>query len=86
MSRLGSVDRPAVVRVQTEEVGQEILAVCREQGWQVIVGIEPDKPEDLSDFHRLLNPIHPARALPTPGRNDPCHCDSGKKFKKCHGA
>jgi len=20
------------------------------------------------------------------GRNDPCHCDSGKKFKKCHGA
>jgi methionyl aminopeptidase len=21
----------------------------------------------------------------TPGRNDPCHCGSGKKFKKCHG-
>ena len=21
-----------------------------------------------------------------PGRNDPCHCGSGKKFKKCHGA
>lgn len=20
-----------------------------------------------------------------PGRNDPCWCDSGKKFKKCHG-
>ena len=19
------------------------------------------------------------------GRNDPCHCDSGKKFKHCHG-
>jgi len=19
------------------------------------------------------------------GRNDPCHCDSGLKFKKCHG-
>ncbi|MDP3277757.1 MAG: SEC-C metal-binding domain-containing protein [Deltaproteobacteria bacterium] len=26
------------------------------------------------------------RALPTLGRNDPCHCGSGKKFKKCHGA
>ncbi len=23
---------------------------------------------------------------PTIGRNDPCHCGSGKKFKKCHGA
>ena len=20
------------------------------------------------------------------GRNDPCPCDSGKKFKRCHGA
>ena len=26
------------------------------------------------------------RVVPTPGRNDPCHCGSGKKFKKCHGA
>jgi hypothetical protein len=23
---------------------------------------------------------------PQIGRNDPCHCGSGKKFKKCHGA
>ena len=23
---------------------------------------------------------------PTIGRNDPCPCGSGKKFKKCHGA
>ncbi|MEK7744674.1 MAG: SEC-C metal-binding domain-containing protein [Elusimicrobiota bacterium] len=22
---------------------------------------------------------------PDIGRNDPCHCGSGKKFKKCHG-
>jgi len=20
------------------------------------------------------------------GRNDPCHCGSGRKFKRCHGA
>ena len=25
------------------------------------------------------------RVEPTPGRNDPCPCGSGKKFKKCHG-
>ncbi len=25
------------------------------------------------------------RVEPTLGRNDPCHCGSGKKFKKCHG-
>ncbi|MGD9763943.1 MAG: preprotein translocase subunit SecA [Candidatus Binatia bacterium] len=28
----------------------------------------------------------PRRDLPKVGRNDPCHCGSGKKFKKCHGA
>jgi uncharacterized protein len=26
------------------------------------------------------------RVGPQPGRNDPCPCGSGKKFKKCHGA
>ena len=28
----------------------------------------------------------PARAEPSPGRNDPCPCGSGRKFKVCHGA
>jgi preprotein translocase subunit SecA len=28
----------------------------------------------------------PATAGPRIGRNDPCPCGSGKKFKKCHGA
>ena len=28
----------------------------------------------------------PVRAEPTPGRNDPCPCGSGRKFKVCHGA
>jgi uncharacterized protein YecA (UPF0149 family) len=28
----------------------------------------------------------PHRAPPKVGRNDPCPCGSGKKFKHCHGA
>ncbi|MCA1588221.1 MAG: preprotein translocase subunit SecA [Chloroflexi bacterium] len=28
----------------------------------------------------------PARSGPKLGRNDPCYCGSGKKFKRCHGA
>jgi SEC-C motif domain protein len=28
----------------------------------------------------------PVRAEPKAGRNDPCPCGSGKKFKRCHGA
>jgi preprotein translocase subunit SecA len=26
------------------------------------------------------------REEPKVGRNDPCPCGSGKKYKKCHGA
>ncbi|MFN3414561.1 MAG: SEC-C metal-binding domain-containing protein, partial [Thermoanaerobaculum sp.] len=26
------------------------------------------------------------RTVPKVGRNDPCPCGSGKKYKKCHGA
>jgi preprotein translocase subunit SecA len=27
----------------------------------------------------------PVRVEKTPGRNDPCYCGSGKKYKFCHG-
>jgi len=29
--------------------------------------------------------VQPATAEDEPGRNDPCPCGSGKKYKKCHG-
>ncbi|TVR55240.1 MAG: preprotein translocase subunit SecA [Gemmatimonadales bacterium] len=31
-------------------------------------------------------PQQPVTAEDEPGRNDPCPCGSGKKYKKCHGA
>jgi preprotein translocase subunit SecA len=27
----------------------------------------------------------PAKSAKVAGRNDPCPCGSGKKYKKCHG-
>ncbi|HWP20127.1 MAG TPA: UPF0149 family protein [Burkholderiaceae bacterium] len=44
---------------------------------------------DLRDFWReraSRKPVKPARKAATPGRNDPCPCGSGRKYKKCHGA
>ena len=86
MPKLGTKKRPAVVRVATQERAEEIVAICDANGWQVIVGIEPDEPENISDVERLQNPPDPLRAEPTTGRNDPCPCGSGNKFKKCCGA
>ena len=34
---------------------------------------------------RDRQPVQPIRAEKLPGRNDPCPCGSGKKFKNCHG-
>jgi uncharacterized protein len=42
---------------------------------------------DLHQIWRSLGPrTDPLRKAAEPGRNDPCPCGSGKKFKKCHGA
>jgi SWIM/SEC-C metal-binding protein len=90
MARLGSDKRPAVVRVQTVHKGEEIVALCEKHHWKVIVGIEADQPEDLSDIDLLLRTLagKPSahREAPETGRNDPCPCGSGKKFKKCCAA
>jgi uncharacterized protein len=42
---------------------------------------------ELRQMWRSLGPrVEPLRKAPEPGRNDPCPCGSGKKYKKCHGA
>ena len=42
---------------------------------------------DLRELWRHLGPrVETVYAKPTPGRNEPCFCGSGKKYKKCHGA
>ena len=83
MAKFGTKKRPARGNVQTLERAQAILAMCDDRGWIAVIGIEPDKPEDISEVTRLLNPPKPKKAGPKVGRNDPCPCGSGKKFKKC---
>jgi preprotein translocase subunit SecA len=45
----------------------------------------PD-PRQLTTNRDPERPKVPTHAAPGPGRNDPCPCGSGKKYKKCHGA
>jgi len=83
MARLGTQQRPAVLRVQTPERAQELADTCDRAGVHYILGVEPDEPEDIADLDRALHPPEPLRAAPKVGRNDPCPCGSGAKFKKC---
>jgi preprotein translocase subunit SecA len=47
----------------------------------------PDGIEDDNAYHDPSAPARqePVKAAPKVGRNDPCPCGSGKKFKQCHG-
>lgn len=42
---------------------------------------------DLRQLWKSMGPkVETIQKAATPGRNDPCHCGSGQKYKKCHGA
>jgi hypothetical protein len=76
-----------VVRVRSTEEAEEVVGFAQERGWKVIVGVEPDQVEDLSDLHQLMQtevqPQTKPRLPPKISGNDYCPCRSGKKFKKC---
>ena len=46
--------------------------------------IESDQPMPVAQVEHEITPV-PVREGPKIGRNDPCHCGSGKKYKHCHG-
>ncbi len=61
---------PSTSNARVEAFGQAIWAVY-----------------DLRQIWKSMGPrVETLRKAPEPGRNDPCPCGSGKKYKKCHGA
>jgi preprotein translocase subunit SecA len=80
------------VRVQSQE---EIVAAEEELSRSHLENINYQHadfnpnlaPEELLSLpptdHRANEPL--ANDLPKVGRNDPCPCGSGKKYKQCHG-
>lgn len=85
MEKSGSRKRPLILRVADESKAESIADICHENGWHFILGVEPDKEEDLTDLERKLSPPS-QREISKIGRNAPCECGSGRKFKKCCGS
>ncbi len=84
-AKLGTEKNPASVHVQTEKRQKEVASIFEKNGWKYTIGLEPDKPEDITDMEILLNPPKTIVAEKKIGRNDLCPCGSGKKYKKCCG-
>ena len=81
--KLGTAKHPAIVNVQTKKRVKELESVFETNDWKYNIELEPDKPEDIKDLEILLNPLKTKIAEKKVGRNEPCPCGSGKKFKKC---
>ncbi len=84
-AKIGTEKNPAVATVQTEKRMKEVALIFEKNGWKYTIGLEPDKPEDITDLERLFNPPKPKAAERKVGRNEPCPCGSGEKYKKCCG-
>jgi len=84
-TKIGTEKKPAVVNVQTKKRMKEVASIFEKNGWKYTIELEPDKPEDITDLEILLNPPKPKIAEEKVGRNEPCPCGSGKKYKKCCG-
>lgn len=90
--------RDPVVEYKFEgfEMFEDMNATIRENAVKVILGIKPAQPDSLKHKQRPLtmNATHGSKSSLSRqkksgvkvGRNDPCPCGSGKKYKKCHGA
>ena len=84
-AKLGTEKNPAVVHVKTKKRMKEIAAIFEKHGWKYKIEMEKDKPEDITDLEILSNPPKTVVAEKKIGRNEPCPCGSGMKYKKCCG-
>ncbi|MBI5594217.1 MAG: preprotein translocase subunit SecA [Deltaproteobacteria bacterium] len=81
------------------EMFQDMISRIQEQTLSILFRIQPAEPERIEEIHKpkeqnlifsgsdgeaqKKKPVR--RANEKTGRNDPCPCGSGKKFKKCCG-
>jgi preprotein translocase subunit SecA len=62
---------------------QGAMAIAAAAGGAVPDGAGGMYEEEVAPVHIEQRHVDPSEQI---GRNDPCWCGSGKKFKKCHGA
>jgi preprotein translocase subunit SecA len=75
------------VRIQTQEQAAEAAAAVEQQASQFsnVAYTHPNEDGSVSTEIDQATREAEAAKLPKVGRNDPCPCGSGKKYKNCHG-
>ena len=75
------------LEIASEEEIQELERRSLDAQKNKQMQLQQAKPEQAMGDENVQksNPEPITRDEPKLGRNDPCHCGSGKKFKQCHG-
>ncbi len=73
-----------LVRVQTQEQAAQAAQAIEQQAGQ-LGNVTYTHPNEDGSVSQETDPETLAQAVPKVGRNDPCPCGSGRKYKHCHG-
>ncbi|MCK6434689.1 MAG: SEC-C domain-containing protein, partial [Aquabacterium sp.] len=72
------------VRIQTQQQAAEAAEAIEERAGHVS-NVTYTHPNEDGSVSQEADPATVAAQVPRVGRNDPCPCGSGKKYKACHG-
>ena len=72
------------VRIQTQQQATEAAEAIEERAGHVS-NVTYTHPNEDGSVSQEADPATLAAQVPRVGRNDPCPCGSGKKYKACHG-
>ncbi len=83
-AQAGRQQRPPQRRAGVDDLGMSTRAAAA-GGAAAAVPSGPDPRQLATNRGEAAKEKTPVTATDEPGRNDPCPCGSGKKYKKCHG-
>jgi len=72
------------VRIQTQEEAAQAAEAIEERA-EAISNVTYTHPNEDGSVSQETDPATQVAQMPKVGRNDPCPCGSGKKYKHCHG-
>ncbi|MCA0243194.1 MAG: preprotein translocase subunit SecA [Proteobacteria bacterium] len=72
------------VRIQSQDQVAQAAEAMEEQASHV-ANVTYTHPNEDGSVTQEADPATLAQQVPKVGRNDPCPCGSGKKYKQCHG-
>lgn len=87
INKLGSKKYPMtlVVTSETRKLEVQTLVTDADLFADITVDEREGAVESISELTIHLNKQQAVQVVKAPGRNDPCICGSGNKYKKCCG-